>query len=139
MVYENHAKPGAWDYIDFSHPTDIFLEIVEKTSGVGLGINFDTANTIAYGEDPIPVLKEVIKRIETIHAADTSTKGVLTHTLLGTGLVPFEEIFRILKTSNFNGWICIEEGSGLGIEGGSKSDQFRTRYMENGKRESIIK
>lgn len=117
LVYENHAKPGAWDYIDFSHPTDIFLEIVEKTKDVDLKINFDTANTIAYGDDPIPVLEKVIDRIETIHAADTSTRGVLNHCLLGTGLVPFRKMFSILKKSGFDGWICMEEGSNQGIEG----------------------
>lgn len=124
LVYENHAKPGAWDYIDFSHPTDIFLEIVERTRDADLKINFDTANTIAYGDDPLPVLKKVIDRVETIHAADTSTKGVLTHTLLGTGLAPFKEMFSLLKKAGFDGWICMEEGSRQGVEGVVKAAEF---------------
>ena len=117
LVFENHAKPGAWDYIDFSHPTDIFLEILERTEDIDLRVNFDTANTIAYGDDPLPVLEKIIHRVETIHAADTSTRGLLTHTSIGTGLVPFEEIFSILKKTGFDGWICIEEGSNRGIDG----------------------
>ena len=39
-VYENHAKPGAWTYTDFSQPPDIFLEIVRRTADGGLGVNF---------------------------------------------------------------------------------------------------
>jgi sugar phosphate isomerase/epimerase len=111
LVYENHAKPGAWQYTDFSHPTDIFLEIVERTANISLGVNWDTANTIAYGDDPIPVLKRVLNRVVSVHAADTSTRGELKHVLLGTGLVPFKEMFQILRDAGFDGWICIEEAS----------------------------
>ena len=96
LAYENHAKPGAWQYTDFSHPTDIFLEIVERTACVSLGVNWDTANTIAYGDDPLPVLRRVVDRVISVHAADTSTRGELKHVLLGTGLVPFKEMFEIL-------------------------------------------
>ena len=130
LVYENHAKPGAWNYIDFSHPTDIFLEIVEAIKDTGIRINFDTANTIAYGDDPIQVLKKIIGEVETIHAAETSTKGKLSHALLGTGLVPFKEIFRLLKENKFNGWICIEENSNTGVDGIIKSVEFVKKVWE---------
>ncbi|NMA32663.1 MAG: sugar phosphate isomerase/epimerase, partial [Alphaproteobacteria bacterium] len=30
LVFENHSKPSVWKFADFSHPTEIFLEIVEK-------------------------------------------------------------------------------------------------------------
>ncbi|MCL5071333.1 MAG: sugar phosphate isomerase/epimerase [Actinobacteria bacterium] len=124
LVYENHSKPGAWQYVDFSHPTEIFLTIVEGIKDTSIGINFDTANTIAYGDEPIPVLKQVLDRVVTIHAADTSTKGKLNHVLLGKGLVPFKEIFSLLKQNKFDGWICIEEGSNTGIEGIKKAIDF---------------
>lgn len=131
LVYENHAKPGSWDYIDFSHPTDIFLKIVEDTKDIPLGINFDTANIIAYGDDTISVLKKVIDRVVTIHAADTCTKGTLTPVLLGEGLVPFEEIFKVLKSSGFDGWICIEEASNRGMEGIVKATEFVRRVWKD--------
>ena len=124
LVYENHSKTEAWEYLDFSHPTEVFLEIVEKTENSDLRINFDTANTVAYGDDPIPVLSTILDRIETVHAADTVTKGSLTPTLLGTGLVPFQEIFSLLKKSEFDGWICIEEASNSGFQGVRKAAEF---------------
>jgi len=117
LVYENHAKPGAWKYTDFSHPTDIFLSIVERTTNISLGVNWDTANTIAYGDDPIPVLRKIVNRVVSVHAADTSTRGQLKPVLLGTGLVPFKEMFTILRNAGFDGWICIEEGSFRGPAG----------------------
>jgi len=130
LVYENHSKPGVWDYPDFSHPTEIFLRIADAIKDTGIGINFDTANTLAYGDEPIPVLKKIIDRIETVHAADTSTRGKLNHVLLGTGLVPFREIFNLLKNNGFNGWICIEEDSNTGISGIKKSIDFINRIWE---------
>ena len=65
----------------------------------------------------IPVLEKVIDRIVTIHAADIEKKGRLAPTLLGEGIVPFKEIFLMLKNNGFDGWICIEEASDRGIEG----------------------
>jgi len=124
LLFENHSKPGAWDYVDFSHPTEIFLRIVEGVEDTGIGINFDTGNTLVYGDDPLPVLKKVMSKVETIHAADTATRGRLDPVLLGQGIVPFAEIFSLLKQEEFDGWICIEEGSGTGREGIRKAVDF---------------
>jgi sugar phosphate isomerase/epimerase len=52
-------------------------------------VNWDTANTLAYGDNPIPVLKKIINRVLSVHAADTSTRGELKPVLLGRDLVPF--------------------------------------------------
>jgi sugar phosphate isomerase/epimerase len=127
LAYENHAKPGAWQYTDFSHPTDVFLEIVERTADVSLGVNWDTANTIAYGDDPIPVLKRVLSRVISVHAADTSTRGELKHVLLGTGLVPFKGMFQILRDAGFDDWICMEEASFKGPAGVKAAADFVRR------------
>jgi sugar phosphate isomerase/epimerase len=134
LAYENHAKPGAWQYTDFSHPTDIFLEIVERTACVSLGVNWDTANTIAYGDDPIPVLRRVVDRVISVHAADTSTRGELKHVLLGTGLVPFKEMFEILRGAGFDGWICMEEASFKGPAGVKAAADFVRRVWSETER-----
>jgi len=117
LVFENHARPAIWTYPDFSFPTRHFLAIADATAKTGLRINWDTANTLAYGDDPLAVLKQVIHRVETVHAADTGERGQLRHVLLGTGLVPFRETFAELQRAGFDGWICIEEGSNQGERG----------------------
>lgn len=119
LVYENHAKPGAWHTVDFSYATDVFLEIAKKTEDISIRINFDTANPVAYKDEnePMKILPQIIHRLGTVHIADTSTKGVLNHTVIGTGLVRFEEIFDYLKKSGFDGLLSIEEGSNTGFEG----------------------
>jgi sugar phosphate isomerase/epimerase len=117
LLFENHSKPGAWQHSDFSHPTGIFLEIFEALRDTNIGVNFDTANTLVYGDDPIPVLERVMKRVVTVHAADTAVQGQLKPVLLGTGIVPFDAIFSVLRGNAFDGWLCIEEASNLGRAG----------------------
>jgi sugar phosphate isomerase/epimerase len=124
LVFENHYKAPIWQYADFSFPTDIFLEIVERTSGIGLGVNWDTANTLAYGDDPVPVLAKVLNRVVSVHAAETAQRGDLKPVLVGTGLVSFREMFSMLKGAGFDGWLCIEEASQQGQAGIEAAAQF---------------
>jgi sugar phosphate isomerase/epimerase len=124
LLYENHSKPGAWKYVDFSYPTNIFLEIFGRISQTGIRVNFDTCNTLAYGDDPMPVLEEVLHKLETIHAADTACKGEFAPVLLGTGIVPFTQIFSRLKKAGFDRWICLEEASQTGREGLAAAVKF---------------
>ena len=124
LVYENHAKPGAWQYADFSQPPDIFLQIVRETADVPLGVNFDTGNAASFAEDPLQLLEAVIDRVVSIHASDSSTHGALNHCLLGTGITPFPQLFSRLKQHGWNGWICMEEASRLGRMGVEKAAAF---------------
>jgi sugar phosphate isomerase/epimerase len=124
LVYENHAKPGAWKYTDFSQPPDIFLAIAGATAGIGLGINFDTGNASAFAEDALFLLEQVLPRVVSVHAADTAERGELRHVLLGTGIAPFQAIFHRLKRAGWDGWICMEEASGQGRAGVEAAAQF---------------
>jgi len=117
LVLENHGKPGCWEYTDFDQPTHIFLALAEGLKDTSIGVNFDTANPIAYGDDPQPILEQVIDQVISIHAADTDTRGALNHVLLGTGLVPFGDLFTYLKRAGFDGWICMEENARQGQQG----------------------
>ena len=59
VVFENHAKPGAWEYPDFDFPTEIFLAIAERLKDTPIRIQFDTANPVAFGDDPVPILEKL--------------------------------------------------------------------------------
>jgi len=127
LVYENHGKPGAWRYTDFSQPPETFLEIARATADVGLGINFDTANATAFAEDPLALLNQVIDRVVSVHAADTAARGELRPVLLGTGVTPFAILFGRLHQAGWDGWICIEEASRRGREGVEAAVRFVRR------------
>jgi sugar phosphate isomerase/epimerase len=117
LLFENHSKPGVWTYGDFSHPTEIFLDIMERIRDTSVRLNFDTANTLAYGDDPLKVLSAVIDRLETIHVADIAEKGAFHPVLVGTGVAPIGEVFEMAKANGFNTWACMEEASFTGIDG----------------------
>ncbi len=124
LAYENHAKPGAWTYTDFSQPPDIFLEIAQATAGSGLGINFDVGNAAVFADDPLALLDRVLDQIVSIHASDSAARGELRHVLLGTGITPYSVLFGRLVAAGWDGWICMEEGSGLEREGVVAAAQF---------------
>lgn len=118
LLYEDHSKPGAWDYMDFSNPPHIFLEIARQIRDTSIGINFDTANILVAGEDKtVEVLDQVIGQVRTIHVAETATKGKMDPVALGDGIVPFGDIFTYLKSKQFNGWLCLEEWGNKGADG----------------------
>ena len=124
LVFENHSWPGVWEHPDFGFPTEIFLRLARELRPTSIGIQFDTANPIAWGDDPLPVLEEVIDRVRVVHAADTRTRGRLEPAVIGTGLVPFPALFGRLKASGYDSWVSIEEASGTGREGVASAVRF---------------
>jgi sugar phosphate isomerase/epimerase len=117
LLFEDHAKPGAWNRVDFCYPPDIFLKICDGIRDTSIRVNYDTGNITAYGADTIEILKQVIDITETIHVTDMAIKGKFSPVTIGSGVVPNKEVFDLLKQRHFNGWICIEEASGKGLEG----------------------
>ena len=115
VVYENHDQAGVMQYIDFSAPQDIFLEIVAATADFDLGVNYDTGNAVALTPDALALLEQVIDRVCTLHASDTSAVGEhITPCVIGQGLVPFRALFARLQQAGWDGWMSIEEASGQG-------------------------
>ncbi|MEZ4862816.1 MAG: sugar phosphate isomerase/epimerase family protein [Caldilineaceae bacterium] len=117
LCYENHTKGSVWSYFDFSQPAEIFLEIMARTEGTGLRLLFDTANTLATGDDPLQVLEQVIDRVAMVHVNDIQRAGFFEPCLVGTGVAPIHEIFARLHAHHFDGWISVEEASQSGEEG----------------------
>lgn len=117
LLFENHSKPGAWSRADFSHPTDVFLDICDRIRGSGIRLNYDTANTRIYGDDPLKVLERVIDLVETVHVADSKEENRLKPSVIGQGVMPIPAIFKRLSAYGFDGWLCVEEASATGEKG----------------------
>lgn len=128
IVYENHGKPGVWQYNDFTAPEELFLAVFDATDGSGLGINFDTANALLYAADPVDLLREVLSRVRTVHANEViAPQSDAPYGLLGTGLVPFAALFSELHKAGWDNWICIEECGKQGRAGVEAAARFVRR------------
>lgn len=130
MLYEDHSKPGAWDYVGFSYPPEIFLEILDGIWDTSVGVNFDTGNIDAYGGDPLEILKKILPKVETIHVTDMARHGEFSPVLIGTGVTPNRECFHYLKEQGWDKWLCIEEASFGGMEGIRKAVENTRRIWK---------
>lgn len=117
LLLENHGKPGVWNYPDFDQDEEIFLELADALKDSSIKINFDTANPIVGQSNVTNLMEKVIDQIGWIHIADTDNKNKLNHVVIGTGLVPFKDVFIMLKKHGYDGWLSVEEGSGLEEKG----------------------
>lgn len=141
LVMENHFKDNYWDYPEFAQKMDLFCAIVERIDSPWFGVNYDPSNTLLAGEDPLALLDRVKDRVVTMHASDRRPRegtaigpeGItdysqLVHGEVGTGIIDYDAIFRILRGAGFNGWVSIEDGVN-GIEEMERSARFLAAKM----------
>jgi len=144
---ENHYKDGFWQFPEFAQDIEIFLEIIDQIQSPWFGVNYDPSNAVIAGQDPLEVLAAVKGRVVSMHASDRylasgtledlkqwdGTAGYaenLKHGVIGRGLNNYDEIFSVLKSEGFDGWISIEDGVN-GMEELRESVRFlRTKILE---------
>lgn len=131
LLFENHSKPGAWEYPDFLFDTRRFLLLTEMLKDTDIRINFDTANTTAFGDDAVEIFKKVLPQVETIHVNDVTKAGSVNFTVCGRGVAPIIEIFSEAKKAGFDGWVCIEEAGFDGKRGMREAVEFTREAWEN--------
>lgn len=128
LVIENHYKDGYWEHPEFAQKADIFCELVDCIGDAEhFGVNYDPSNAILAGEDPLALLRRMVRRVRTMHASDRYlAEGTmedlrreedsigyarrLRHGEIGKGLNDYDAIFAELAGVGFDGWISIEDG-----------------------------
>ena len=85
LAYENHYKDYFWERPDFSMKHEVYLEILSRLRDTSLKVNFDCANPIMSGEDPVALLSQVADRVVHVHATDRATPFEYTHAAVGEG------------------------------------------------------
>lgn len=123
ILLENHSKPGAWQYVDYNFNMERFLALWDTLKELPIHINFDTANSYAL-TDWKRLLNAVSGRIATVHINDLASVEPLAFSLVGSGIVPLEEMLDAVHATGFNGHLCIEEAAFMGWEGIEKAAAF---------------
>jgi len=108
------------------HPR-VLKMFIEDVSKEALRVNYDPANLLRYGtEEVINGVRELGKWIVHTHAKDYNPKtGRAT---VGEGLVPWNEYLRELKDQGYNGWLALEDETGIDVINSLKKGR---RFLSN--------
>jgi len=113
----NHAeKVGGYMCLELGpcsmvNTPDLLDRVMKEINSNHLKINFDPANIIMAGFDPVENVYRFADKIVHTHAKD-AVKGKLEERPLGQGDVPWPEYLRALKDIGYNGWLTIERETG---------------------------
>lgn len=121
LLFENHSKPGVWQYYDFAGAPEVYFDIVGRLAGTAVDLLFDTANACFYKQDPVRMIERIFARVRRIHVADIIAPNNLKPVLIGQGIVPLSGIFEFLKKAGYSGGLSIEEASSAGPDGFKKA------------------
>lgn len=104
---------------DLAMNGDIAKQTIVAINHPNVRINFDTANIYFYNQNTTAVaeLKKVIDLVAAVHLKDTpGGYQEWTFPALGTGVVDFPEVFRLLKERNYTGPFTLELEGTKGVE-----------------------
>ena len=73
-----------------------------------LGLNLDTGNYLACGEDLLEAQQHNYGKIRHVHLKDRKSATDLTSVAVGTGVIPTETFITRLLAAGYNGWLTIE-------------------------------
>jgi len=93
-----HDVPG------FALPTTrAALDLIAEVEQPNLGLQFDVYHSLRMGEDPIELIRELGADMAHIQIADVPGRHQP-----GTGKIDFEELFRTIDDSGYDGWVSLE-------------------------------
>ena len=94
---------------------ELMRKFLEDVNCDGLGINYDPANLVMKGFDPIAGVRELGRYVVHTHAKDAvqeAPEGQRREVPLGKGEVPWREYLAVLAESGYQGYFTIERETG---------------------------
>jgi sugar phosphate isomerase/epimerase len=118
LCLENHFRDRTWaaDAVDITFRPEVFRSLVHLLDGTSVRVNYDTAQPVFARTDPVALLAEVADRVVSVHAGERRW-GEREHTVIGTGDVDWDGVFRVLTDARFDGCVSVEDGSNAGDDG----------------------
>ncbi len=99
---------------------DSMIRLIQDVNCDAFKANFDTGHFCAQREDVCLALMKLEGQYANIHIADNNPQNV-EHLPLGTGIIDWEEFFRILTLQGYSGY--------LGIDLGAKDDKQLEEWL----------
>ncbi|MBS7654688.1 MAG: sugar phosphate isomerase/epimerase family protein [Candidatus Bathyarchaeia archaeon] len=108
---------------------EVLKAFLEDVGSPALKVNYDPANMLHFGID------EVVKGVKTLkkwivhtHAKDYNPET--KRATVGEGLVPWDEYMSALRKVQYEGWLAIEDETGIDvIESIKRGKEFLEKYM----------
>jgi L-ribulose-5-phosphate 3-epimerase len=104
--------------------------LIRRLGNPALGVNYDPANVILRGEDPIEGIEPVAGRICYVHAKDAVAGGGSGGRIvpLGEGQLDYPQFLAALEEFGYGGTHCIETRAENRIAGAAHAVEFLSRF-----------
>jgi len=106
---------------------------LERIPDATLGLIWDPGNEAALGHAPLPDGYNAVRdRIHHVHIKDATSLGEpVGFTVIGEGIIPYEDQFRLLKEDGYDGVLSLETHFDLegGREGATRACAAATREI----------
>jgi sugar phosphate isomerase/epimerase len=90
---------------------------MEELEDAPVGVQFDIANPLVAGDDPMALFEKVRQRIGYVHVNDVRQPRTFEFVPAGTGIAPIAEVLGRLHQQGYEGWVGVEEASRTGEQG----------------------
>jgi inosose dehydratase len=76
-----------------------------------VGLTPDLGHIARGGMDPVSLVRQYREKVNHVHAKDMDDSG--RWALIGTGVVPVQEVVELLRSTGYEGWVVLEDESEL--------------------------
>ena len=108
-MFQRSKLRGVIEHSTCSHREEFnrYVDTLKETCGEYIGACLDLGHMVLVGEDPIPMIKHMNKRITALHIHDNNYQQDM-HTLPGNGKMEMVKIFEALKEVGYDGIFTLE-------------------------------
>ena len=108
---------------------DTLAGLIERIGNPALGVNFDPANLILRGDDPIESIEKVAGRIAYVHAKDAIQTGAGQGRIvpLGEGELDYPQFLAALEEFGYGGVHCIETRAPDRVDDAARGVEYLNR------------
>jgi len=108
-MFQRNKLRGVIEHSTCSHREEFnrYVDTLQEKCGDAIGACLDLGHMVLVGEDPVPMIRHMGKRITALHIHDNNYQQDM-HTLPGNGKMEMIKIFEALKEVGYNGLFTLE-------------------------------